>query len=66
MEGGGEDDPDPALLEHMRGAVADAGLQPGVGAAPEAERACEPVGGGDPVADVELDVIDAEQRHLVV
>ena len=62
----GEHEADPALLEHVRGAVADPGLEPGVGGLAEAERVGEPVGGLDRVADVELDVVDAEQRHLVV
>ena len=62
---GGEDEPDPALLDHVRGPVADAGLEAAVGDRAKAKRVGEPVGGLVRVPDVELDVIDAEQRHRV-
>ena len=62
----GEHDPDPALLEHVRGAVADAGHEAGVGDLLEAERVDVEVRGLKGVADVELDVVDAVQRHEVV
>ena len=62
----GEHEPDAALLEHVRGAVAHAGLQPRVGDLLEAERVHVEVGGLDRVAHVELDVVDAVQRHEVV
>jgi hypothetical protein len=62
----GEDEPDAALLEHVRGAVADAGLQPRVGDLLEAHRPRVEVRGLQRVADVELDVVDAVQRHEVI
>ena len=62
---GGEDEADPALLEHVGGAVANAGLESRVGGPAKAERVREPVGGLGRVADVELDVVDAQQGHLV-
>jgi hypothetical protein len=61
----GEHDPDPPLLEHVRGTIAHAGLQPGVGDLLETEGP-RPVGGRlQRVADVELDVVDAVERHEV-
>jgi len=61
-----EHEPDPALLEDVRGAVARAGLEAGVGDLAEAEGVHVVVGGLERVADVELDVVDAVERHEVV
>jgi hypothetical protein len=61
-----DDQADLALLEDVRGAVAHARLRPGVGGAREAERVLVEVGRLLGVADPELDVVPAEQRHEVV
>ena len=53
------------LLDHVQRLDRGPRLQPGVGRAPEAERVREPVRGLRRVAHVELDVVDAVQRHLV-
>ena len=52
-----------ALLEHVRGAVAQAGLEPRVGDLAEAEGVLVEVGGLGGVADAQLDVVDAVERH---
>ena len=65
-EGAGEDEPDAPLLEDVRGAVAQPGLEAGVGHLPEAEGARVEVGGLLGVADPELDVVDAVERHEVM
>jgi hypothetical protein len=62
----GEDEANGALLDDPGGAVAHARLQPRVGSGREAERVLEEVRRGERVADIKLDVVDAEQRHLVV
>ena len=62
----GEHEADAALLEHVRRAVAHAGLQARVGDLPEAERVHVEVRGLDGVAHVELDVVDAVERHEVL
>ena len=65
-ERAGQDDPDAALLEDVRRAVAHAGLQAGVGHLGEPERA-DPIGRGlQRVADIKLDVVDAVERHEVI
>ena len=61
----GQHDPDPALLEHVRGAIAHAGLQPRVADLLEAERPDPERGGLQRIPDVELDVVDAVERHEV-
>jgi hypothetical protein len=61
----GEDEPDAALLEDVRGAVAQAGLEPRVGDLLEAEGARVVVRGLLGVADPQLDVVDAVKRHEV-
>ena len=60
-----EHEPDAALLEHVRGAVAHAGLEARVGDLLEAERVDVEERRLDRVAHVELDVVDAVQRHEV-
>jgi hypothetical protein len=65
-ERAGQHDPDPALLEHVARAVAHAGLESGVGDLAEAERVDVEVGRLQGVADVQLDMVDAVQRHEVV
>ena len=62
----GEHEADPALLEHVRDAVAHAGLQPRVGDLAEAVGVREEVGRLRGVADPELDVVDAVERHEVL
>ena len=62
----GDDDPHAALLEHVRGAVARAGLEAGVRDLVEAEGGAQEVRGLGGVPDPHLDVVDAEQRHRVV
>src|SRR6185436_7152925 len=57
---------DPALLEDVRDAVARAGLEPGVGDLAEAERVDVVEGRLERIADVELDVVDAVERHEVL
>jgi hypothetical protein len=57
---------DPALLQHVRDAIATTGLEPRVGGLGEAVRAGEEIRRLRRVADVELDVIDAVDRHAVV
>src|SRR5712691_6413729 len=59
----GDDETDVALLEHVRGAVADARLRAGVSHAREAQRVLVVEGSLLRVADVELDVIPALDRH---
>jgi hypothetical protein len=60
VEGRGEEDADSSLLDDVAGAVAHPGLEPGVGGLAETEGVGEVVGRLDAVADVELDVVDAE------
>ena len=62
----GQHDPDAPLLEHERDAVAHARLEPGVGDLLEAERLAVEVGRLGGVADPQLDVVDAVQRHEVL
>ena len=62
---GGEDEPDVPLLDHVRRAVAHAGLGAGVGGQLEAERVLVEVGGLLGVADPELEVVPALDRHEV-
>ena len=64
-DGGRHDEPDVALLEHVRGAVAHARLRPCVRGAREAERVLVEVGRLLRVADPELDVVPAAERHEV-
>jgi hypothetical protein len=66
VQGRGEEDADSALLHQVARSVAHPGLETRVGGLAEAERVGEEVGGLYAVPHVELDVIDAEQRHLVV
>ena len=54
-----------ALFEHVRHAVAPAGLQPGVGDLAEPEGMREEVRGLRGVAHVQLDVVDSVQRHEI-
>ena len=54
-----------ALLEHVRDAVARAGLQPAVGRLGEAEGVSEEVGRLGGVAHVELEMVDAVNRHPI-
>jgi hypothetical protein len=61
----GQDQPDAALLQNVRDAVAAACLEPRVGGLGEAERVAVVVGGLRRVADVELEVVDAVDRHAV-
>ena len=65
VESGGEDEADVALLDHVGRAVADAGLGPRVRGQVEAERVLVEVGGLLGVADPELEVIPALDRHEV-
>ena len=65
LERAGEHQPDPALLEHVRDAVAAAGLEARIGGLGEAERAREEVGRLGGVAHVELEVVDAVNGHPV-
>src|SRR5829696_1651689 len=60
-----EHEPDLALLEHVRRAVADTGLRAGVRDAVEAERMLIPEGRLLGVPHPELDVIPAVERHEV-
>ena len=60
-----EDEIDVTLAEHVRRAVADAGLRPRVSVAVEAEGVLVVVGALLGVADPELDVVPALERHLV-
>src|SRR5919204_6192003 len=62
----GHDQPDVALLEHVRGAVAHAGLWPPVRGDREPERVLVEVGRLLRVPDPELDMIPPLQRHEVV
>ena len=62
----GEDEADAALLQDVRRAVAQPGLEAGVGDLPEAERAGVEVRGLPGVADPQLDVVDAVERHEVL
>src|SRR5215207_3983875 len=55
-----------ALLEHVRRAVADAGLRPGVRGSREAEGVLVEVRGLLGVADPELEMIPALERHEIV
>ena len=61
-----EHEADLALLEHVRRAVADARLGPGVGRTREAERVLVEVRRLLRVADPELEVVPAVDRHEVV
>ena len=61
-----DDEPDVALLEHVARAVAHAGLGARVRGAAEAERVLVVVRGLLRVADPELDVVPAVERHEVV
>ena len=61
VERAGDDEADVALLEHVAGLVAHAGLGPGVGGAAEAERRHEEAGRGAGVADPELDAVPPEE-----
>ena len=60
-----DDEADVALLEHVRGAVAHSRLGPGVRRPREAHRVLVEVRSLLCVADPELDVVPAEQRHEV-
>ena len=64
-EGGGKDEADFALLEDVAGAVALAGLGPGVGDERHAKGGAVEVGGLAGVADVELDVVGALEGQEV-
>ena len=61
----GEDETDPALLEHVRDAVAAARLEPAVSGLGEAERVRVVVGGLGGVPDEQLQVVDAVDWHRV-
>ena len=63
---GGEHEADAPLLEHVRGAVADAGLRARVRRAREAERVLVEVRGLLGVADPQLDVVPPVERHEVL
>src|SRR5215216_2126932 len=65
-ERAGEHEPDAALLEHVRDAVAAAGLEAGVCGLREPERVDEVEGSLGGVPHVELHVVDAVDRHLAV
>ncbi len=60
-----EHEPDLALLEHVRGSVADTRLGPGVRHAVEAERVLVPEGRLLGVAHPELEVVPPLERHEV-
>jgi hypothetical protein len=60
-----EHEPDLALLEDVRGAVADAGLRACVGDPVEAERLLVPVRRLLGVPDPELEVVPALERHEI-
>ena len=60
-----DDEADVALLEHVGGAVADSRLGAGVRRPREAHRLLVEVRSLLCVADPELDVVPAEQRHEV-
>src|SRR4029453_13973992 len=64
-QGAGQDQPDRPLPEDPGGAVAQAGLGPGVGDRGEAEPGAVEVGRLLGVADPQLDVVDAEQGQGV-
>ena len=65
-ERAGQHDPDPSLLEHVRGTIAHAGLQAGVGDLLEAQVLDPERRGLQRVADIELHVVDAVERHEVI
>ena len=65
-ERAGQHEPDAALLQDVRGAVAQPGLEARVGDLGEAERVREDVGGLRGVADPQLEVVDAVQRHVIL
>ena len=65
LERAGQDDPDATLLEYVGDAVAATGLEPRVGGLREAVRAREEMRCLGGVSDVELDVVDAVNRHGV-
>ena len=66
LERAGEHEPDPALLEHVRDAVAPAGLEARVGGLREPERVHEVERRLRGVPHVQLHVVDAVDRHAVV
>ena len=66
LERAGEHEPDAALLEHVRDAVAPAGLEAGVGGLGEAECVHEVERRLRGVPHVDLHVVDAVDRHAVV
>ena len=63
---GGEDEADVVLLHHVRGAVADLGLQAGERGRREAPQRAVVVRRLARIADPELDVVDALQRQEVL
>ena len=65
-ETAGQDEPDPALLENVRYTVSEPGLEAGVRNPAESEGVLVEVSGLGGVADVELDVVDAVERHVIV
>jgi hypothetical protein len=66
LERPGQHQADATGLHDVRDAVAPAGLEPRVGGLGEPVRAREEVGGLRGVADEELDVVDAVDRHAVL
>jgi hypothetical protein len=65
-ERAGQDQTDAALLEHVRDAIAAARLQTAVSGLREPECAGVVIGGLGRVAHVQLEVVDAVNRHHVV
>ena len=62
----GQHEADLALLHHVRGAVALAGLRTGIGHQRHAERGAVEVRGLAGIADVELHVVGALQRKKIL
>jgi hypothetical protein len=61
----GHDEPDPALLEDVRDPVAGAGLQSRIGHLRESQGVLEEERGVGGIAHVELEMVDAADRHRV-
>ncbi len=65
-EGAREDEADLSLLEHVARPIADSGFRAGIGDTVEAERVLVVVRSLLRVADPQLDVVPAVQRHEVL
>ena len=66
LERAGEHEPDPSLLEHVRDVITDARLETLVGDLGESVCAGQKIPRVQRIADPQLDVVDAVQRHEVV